>query len=138
MTTVTHILDTSAWLAHLFREPGSEVVSTLLLDTSARVGVTALSIVEVHARIRAQGIEHRFLEVVEEYRGLFAQIVPVDEAVALRAVALRQAATARVPAIDVLIAATAAHHNAILVHRDAHFLSIAEEWLKQQHLALEL
>ncbi len=134
MTTVTHILDTSAWLVHLFREPGSDVVSALLLDPSAQVGIAALSIVEVHARMRAQGIERRFLEVVEEYRGLFAQIIPVDEAIALRAVTLRQDATARVPAIDSLIAATAAQHNATLVHRDAHFAALPVELVRQQTL----
>ena len=135
MTTITHVLDTSAWLAHLFREPGSDFVSALLLDPAARVAVAALSIVEVHARMRAQGIERRFVEVVEEYRGIFVQIVPIDEAVALKAVALRQATPARLPAIDTLIAATAAHHGATLVHRDAHFLSLPDEQVKQHHLA---
>lgn len=135
MTGITHLLDTSAWLAHLFREPGVDVVSTLLLDPSARVGVAALSIVEVHARMREQGIERRFNEIIDEYRDLFAQIVPVDESIALQTVVLRQSASARVPAIDSIIAATAAHHGAILVHRDEHFAALPSEQLRQLALS---
>lgn len=78
------------------------------------------------------------MEVVDEYRELFAQIVPVDETVALRTVTIRQSATARVPAIDAMIAATAANHDAILVHRDPHFLSIPENMLKQEMLTADL
>jgi predicted nucleic acid-binding protein len=42
-----------------------------------------------------------------------------------------------VPAIDSLIAATAAHHGAILVHCDPHFLALPDEEIKQQFLAAE-
>jgi hypothetical protein len=63
--------------------------------------------------------------------------MPVDESVALQAVALRQAAGSRVPAIDSMSVATALE-GAILVHRDSHFLSIPEGELRQQFLAAEI
>jgi predicted nucleic acid-binding protein len=134
---ITHLLDTSAWLAHLLRESGHEQVSSLLLEADNRVGVSALSLVEVHARMRHLKIEERFVEIVEEYRELFAQFLPVDDKGALRATTLRQESATRVPAIDSLIAATAAHHGAILVHRDPHFLALAGEEVKQHLLAAE-
>lgn len=134
---ITHVLDTSAWLAHLFREPGYQQVSELLLEPGNRVAVSVLSLVEVHARLRHLAIERRYGEVVAEYRDLFAQFLPVDEAIALLAVSLREAATARVPAIDTLIAATAAHHTATLVHRDPHFGALAGEQVQVTDLTKE-
>lgn len=128
---ITHLLDTSAWLAHLFQEPGYEQVADLLIDPDNRVGVSVLSLVEVHARMRHVGVERRFEEIVGQYQELFAQFLPVDDRIALRATALRQASTARIPAIDALIAATTAHHNAILVHRDPHFGALPESVTRQ-------
>lgn len=132
--SLTHLLDSSAWLAHIFDEPGADAITALLEDEEMELGISVLSVVEVHGRFRARGRADEFDEVLEIYRQLFTRILPVSEAIALRAVALRQAATARVPAIDSLIAATAAHHGAILVHRDAHFLAIPDDKLTQEML----
>lgn len=131
---ITHVLDTSAWIAHLQREPGWKAVSEILAGPETAVGISVLSLVELHARLCSLGDEHKFSEVVEDYRELFAQIISVDETIALRAITLRQTAPARVPAIDALIAATAAHHDAVLVHRDPHFLALAGEAVRQQGL----
>jgi predicted nucleic acid-binding protein len=128
---ITHVLDTSAWLAHLFQEPGYEQVSELLLEPDNRIGVSVLSLIEVYGRMRHLNIHKRFENVVAQYRDVFAQIIPVSEAIALRAVALREAAAARVPAIDALIAATAAHHNAALIHRDPHLAALPGEAVVQ-------
>ena len=133
----TYLLDTSAWIAHILQEPGWELISTLLKSDEDQVSISALSVVELHARLRSFGRQEEFSQVLEDYRDLFISVFPVDEPVALRAVALRQIATARVPTIDSLIAATAAHHNAILVHRDSRFLEIPDDWLKQRFLAGE-
>jgi hypothetical protein len=131
---ITHLLDTSAWLAHALHEPGSDVVAGLLLNADHQVGVSVLSLFELHGRMRQLGAEDRFNEIVADYKTLFAAILAVDEPVANRAVDLRRAAGARVPAIDAFIAATAAHHNAVLVHRDPHFSSLPEEAVRQQAL----
>lgn len=134
---LTHVLDTSAWIAHIQQEPGWELISDLLRSEKERVGISVLSLIELHGRLRSFGREKEFEQVLEDYRDLFALIVPVDVAIALQGVALRQAATARIPAIDSLIAATAGNHDAILVHRDGHFLSIPETLLKQEKLVTE-
>jgi len=123
---ITHLLDTSAWLAHLFREPGYEQVSNLLLEPTNQVAVSVLSLLEVYGRMQQLQIERRFEEIVEEYRGMFTHFLPVDERVATRATVLRRESSTRVPAIDALIAATAAHHNATLVHRDPHFAGLPD------------
>lgn len=131
---LTYVLDTSAWIAHIQQEPGWELISHLLRSEAEQVGISALSLVELHGRLRSFGREKEFEPIIADYRDLLALIAPVDEAVALQAVALRRAATARVPAIDVIIAATAALQGAVFVHRDAHFLSIPDELLKQEML----
>lgn len=111
MSTFTHVLDTSAWIAHLQREPGWEIVSQLLGDSESAVGISTLSLVELHARMRST--------------------VPVDELIALRTVAIRQEAAGRVPTVDAMIAATASVQNAILVHRDPHFAAVPAGLLEQ-------
>ena len=95
------------------------------------VGISAVSLVEVHGRIKAVRAGYRYTEVMTGYKELFADIVAADEAVANRAIDIRQAAIGRIPAMDSLIAATAAHHNAVLVHRDPHFQTIPDDQLRQ-------
>ena len=123
---LTHVLDTSAWIAHIQQEHGWETISSLLRGQEEQVGISALSLIELYGRLRAFGQEVEFEQILKDYRDLLAQIVPVDEAVGLQAVALRQSATARLPAIDSMIAATAALLGAVLVHRDSHFLSLSD------------
>lgn len=134
---LTHVLDTSAWLAHLFKEPGASQITSLFKDSNNRVGVSVLSLVEVYTRLRAVGREKEFKRMIEYYGYLFTSFLPVSESIALQATALRSLATSRLPTIDALIAATAAQHGAILVHRDPHFLSLATEEVNQQSLANE-
>ncbi len=131
---LTHLLDTSAWLAHIFDEPGADALTALLENKEAELGISTLSIVEAHGRFRDRGREFEFDEMLDIYRRLFSQILPVSEAIALRAIVLRKAASTRVPAIDALIAATAAHHGAILVHRDPHFTALPADQVRRQAL----
>lgn len=128
---LTHILDTSAWIALIRGEPGAEMVYSVLAKTDNEVGISVLSLVELHARLHSFDQAGAFEEIVEDYRPLFAGIVPVDESVALRAIDLRTIASARVPAIDALIAATAAAYDAFLIHRDPHFSAIPDEQVRQ-------
>lgn len=131
MTQLTHLLDTSAWLAHVFNEPGGNEITVLFEAPDIKLSISALSLLEAHTRFRTLGRASEFDEMLTAYRPLFERILSIDEAVALRAIALREAATSRVPAIDALIAATAAHHNAILVHRDPHFGALPVEGIAQ-------
>lgn len=131
---LTHLLDTSAWLAHVFDEPGAEAITALLEDPNIELAVSALSIVEVHGRFSARGRTAEFDEVLDIYRQLFSRILPVSEAIAIQAIALREEASARIPAIDSLIAATAAHHNATLIHKDQHFSALPADHVRQHYL----
>lgn len=134
---LTHLLDTSAWLAHALNESGSDEITHLFEDPDTEIGVSVLSLLEVNAVFRAKGLGNEFHEMLESYRWLFNRILSIDEAVVLHAIILRDGAAKRLPALDSLIAATAAHHAAILVHHDAHYLSIPATLLKQQFLAGE-
>jgi predicted nucleic acid-binding protein len=131
---ITHVLDTSAWLIHLFKEPGSEQITELFRSAENQVGVSVLSLPELYGRLRSVGREREFRPLVEYYKRLFSALFPVTEPIALRAVKVRNAATSRLPSIDSIIAATAAVQGATLVHRDPHFLSIPGGLLEQEML----
>ena len=128
------LLDTSAWLAHLFGEPGVEQVTHLFDEPSAEVNISALSIPEVYARLKAMGREDRWSDVWDMYRVLFSKTLPVDEMVAHQVIVLRAATPERLPTVDGLIAATAAVHELTLIHRDSHFGAIPPHLLKQTPL----
>lgn len=131
---MTYLLDTSAWLAHIFDETGAEEVEVLFDDPEKNVVISAISILEVYTFFRHRDRVADFAEMLEFYRLLLSHIYPADESVILRAIALRQTSTRRLPALDSIIAATAAHHNAVLVHRDGHFAAVAAADLRQQPL----
>ncbi len=134
---LTHLLDTTAWLIHLFDEQGADDVGALLGDEEAQIGISVLSLVELNGRLRSGNQGELFSSVLAAYRPLFAAIVEVDEGVAMEATRIREAATARVPSIDALIAATAVSQQAVLVHRDSHFRSISDEMVTQLVISLD-
>jgi predicted nucleic acid-binding protein len=131
---MTHLLDSSAWLAHLFGEPGVEQVNQLFADSKASIFVSALSLPEVYGRLSALGQSDRWEQVWTTYATLFERVLAADQAVAEEAIQLRAATSQRLPAIDALIAATAAAHRLTLVHRDPHMAAISVAWL--EHLRL--
>lgn len=133
----TYLLDSSAWLAHVFNEPGADEVTALFDDPEATVVISALSILETQARFRFRNRPQEFNEMLETYRLLFARIHPADETIVLDAIALREASPGRIPAMDALIAATAAHHHATLVHRDPHFAGLPREGVAQLPLSTQ-
>ena len=128
------LLDSSAWLAHLFDEPGAEQVNLLFDEPNSEVNISALSIPEVYGRVKALGGASHWPEVWDTYAVLFAKILPADETVAYRATAMREAASTRLPTIDAIIAATAAVNNLTLVHRDSHFAALPSRTLRQKML----
>lgn len=131
---MTHLLDSSAWLAHLYGEHGVEEVNRLFDDTGATVYVSALSLPEVYARLNALGQSDRWGQVWTTYAALFEKVLAADQAVADKAMELRAATAQRLPTIDAVIAATAAAHRLILVHRDPHMAAIGAAWLEQLRL----
>jgi predicted nucleic acid-binding protein len=131
---VTHLLDSSAFFAFFFDEPGRQRVEELLREPMVDAGLSVLTSIELWARLKAEGHEEAFEQEWEDHLPLFERIISVDLALCLKAIELRRAANARLPAIDSLIAAAAVRHDAVLVHRDPHFLSIPGPLLKQELL----
>lgn len=122
---VTHVLDTSALLAYYLKENGWEVVHQLIFDATCQPRVSSATWLEFQVRLSdLTNIPAQRAEVMDLYRALLGQGIPADDAVAARANHLRQIAANRLPNMDALIAATAAEHGAILVHRDPHMAGI--------------
>ncbi|HTV43183.1 MAG TPA: PIN domain-containing protein [Candidatus Sulfotelmatobacter sp.] len=132
---MTHLLDTSALLAHYLAEPGATRVQALFEDATAVTGTSIVALFEFEIRLHQLGVDPatRMAET-NRYRALLSEIVNVDEAVRTEAVRLRTGATARASAMDTLIAATASLRGATLVHRDPHFMVIPAAMLKQEAL----
>ncbi|MEA3441511.1 MAG: PIN domain-containing protein [Chloroflexota bacterium] len=131
---MSHLLDSSAWLAHLFGEPGVDEINILFNDPNTQVSISALSIPEVFARLKVIGRETHWADVWAIYSELFFRVIEADEAIAHRAVQLRAATPKRLPTIDGLIAATALLRRLTLVHCDPHMAAIADSKLRQMHL----
>lgn len=54
---MTHLLDTSALLAHYLAEPGAERVQTLFEDDAVVVGASILSLYEFELRLHHLGVD---------------------------------------------------------------------------------
>ncbi|MBP7142520.1 MAG: PIN domain-containing protein [Opitutaceae bacterium] len=122
--SITHVLDSSAFLAHALGEPGSAQVTAIWEDSANTVGISALCIVEIKTRLREKISDpSRRTELYDLYRSLVT-VLDITEEVAVEAEELRSAGKARLPLADALIAATARLHGAILVHRDEHLAAI--------------
>ena len=113
MEPVTHVLDTSALLAHAFQEPGWERVRQLLNDETAVLGLPSPVLFEFQVRLQEQGVLAQHPATVAEYEALFDVSIPVDNIVAGAAFELKRDTPERLPAIDALIAACAKAHDAI-------------------------
>lgn len=128
------LLDTSAVLAYYFGEPGAERVRGVLSDERTPVGMSVLTAAEFWGRLHAEGAEEHFDDDWRRLTEIASDIIPVSLPVVLKAIELRRAATARLPYVDALIAATAAEYGAVLIHRDPHFTSIPALLLPQELL----
>lgn len=134
MARVTHVLDTSALLAHAFQEPGWERVREILHDDTAVLGLPAPVLFELQVRLHEKGVLEQHPGAIAEYESLFDVAIPVDNAVANAAFQLKRDSPERLPAVDALIAACAKVQDASLVHRDPHISSIPNHLLKQELL----
>lgn len=135
MSAVTHVLDTSALLAHYFDEPGAEVVQELWAAKGKKPGISAVSIPELRGRLgRELQSAHEKDRAADAYLRELTICLPVDRAVAELAWQIREATPQRIPLVDALIAATARAADAILVHKDPHMARIPADLVKQQVL----
>ena len=131
---MTHLLDSSALLAHYFDERGSKQVRQLFEEDDTPILLSVLSVSEFWARLRSEGHEAAFESEWKLQQELFERILDVNWPVSERAIAIRRATPARLPMVDALIAATASLHNAVLVHRDPHFRPIPSSLVRQLDL----
>lgn len=125
---MTHLLDTSAILAHFLDEPGADRVEALLAGGSEVAGLAAPSWAELDRRL------HELIpdaaeaaRVLRHYTRSLCGFVPVDEAAVLAAIKIRHSCTNRMPLVDALIAGCAACHRLTLVHRDKHMDAIPSD-----------
>ena len=122
---MTHLLDTSAILAHYLDEPGTDEVESLLAQGPNVVALAAPSWVELDTRLRELVPEVEVREnVFLQYTVSLTTVLPVDAESSLAAIRLRNTAPGRLPLADALIAGVADAAGLILVHRDPHFDTI--------------
>ena len=135
MKPITHILDTSALLAHFFDEPGAETVENLWAAGSDLPGISAVTVAELRSVLHAEMTDDvEADDAVDRYLNELTICLPVDRAVAECAWQLKRSASRRVPLIDALIAATARTHGATLVHRDPHLRALPPDLVEQVEL----
>jgi predicted nucleic acid-binding protein len=138
MSRFTHVLDTSALLAHYFNEPGAARVDMLWKDRSCRLAVSAVTVAELKGRLfREISDDGEAAGAADTYLNELTTCLPVDRATAELAWQLRHAAPNRLPLVDALIAATARAAGAVLVHKDPHLSQIPPALLQQVDLSTE-
>jgi len=132
MSTATHVLDTSALLAHYFDEPGADIVERLWASRPVRLAVSAITVPELRGRLKEEvSDEAEATKAADAYLNELTICLPVDRAVAEVAWQLRVLTPQRLPLVDALIAATARAAGAILVHKDPHMAQIPRELVAQ-------
>lgn len=132
MSGITHVLDTSALLAHFFDEEGAEVVQKLWESRGQKPAISAVTVTELRGRLRQEIADSREAEsAAEAYLDELTTCLPVDRAVAELAWHIRAATPRRLPLVDALIAATARAAGAILVHKDPHMARIPAALVEQ-------
>lgn len=130
-----YLIDTSALLAHLLQESGSEVVERLLETPGDKLAICILTWVEFEIFLhRSTYTAKEKARILSIYRSALGNPLPVDEKVGREALAIRKALGTRVPLTDLLIAACAKANGFDLVYRDKHLADIPEDLLGQLRL----
>jgi predicted nucleic acid-binding protein len=132
MNRISHVLDTSALLAHFFNEPGAESLDSLWADPANRLAISVVTVAELKGRLRHEigdGVEA--MEAADAYCNELTTCLPVDRATAEMAWQLRLTTPNGLPLVDALIAATARTVGAVLVHKDPHMSRIPSMLVKQ-------
>ena len=122
---VTHLLDTSAVMAHFLAEPGGERVTQLLARGPGSVALAAPGWPELERRLDELIPEPaEAARIFRHYTETLCAMVPLDEAAARAAIRIRHSCPNRLPLVDALIAGCAMAAGLILVHRDSHLDAI--------------
>lgn len=135
MAKLTHLLDTSALLAHYFDEAGGAEVDALWQDPSNELAICVLTIAELRTRLAIElGDRQEVDRVVGLYVDQLTRCVAVDRRIAEEAARLRETSRQRLPLVDACIAGSAKIHRCTLVHRDPHLDQIPATDLVQMRL----
>jgi predicted nucleic acid-binding protein len=134
---ITHLLDSSAILAHYLDEPGGREVNDLLGQSEA-IALSVVSFPEIKIRLLELVSDASEAErVFKLYSEDLTTPIEVSKEVAEAATRLRELVRPRLPTIHALIAACAKVHNAVLVHRDPHMSAIPTDEVRQLILPLK-
>jgi predicted nucleic acid-binding protein len=132
MSRVTHVLDTSALLAHYFNEPGADTVQAIWESRTNRPGISVISITELRGRLSQEIADvGAARSAADAYLNELTVCLPVDRATAEMAWQLRNASAHQLPLVDAVIAATARVAGAVLVHKDPHMAGISTDLVQQ-------
>jgi predicted nucleic acid-binding protein len=132
---ITHVLDTSAILAHYLREPGAEDVNSVLARGPDETGISLITIVELRARLSELAVDAQEAErAFKLYTETLMTVLPFTRETADAATELRAATRPRLALVDALIAASAKQLGATLVHRDPHMATIPSSLVRQMVL----
>ena len=132
---MTHLLDTSAVLAHARGESGADRVQQLFEQDEGCLLLCSVTLAELARRLRELGASpDEAWAQIAHYREAVDEVVPVDEAVARESDRLSLASPARLPLVDAFIAAAARTRSAVLVHRDSHLRGLSAGLLPQLDL----
>lgn len=122
---MTHLLDTTALLAHFLDETGADQVELLLARGPSAIAVAAPTWVELHTRLGELVEDEEARDTFfHHYTRSLTTLLPLTEDATLAAIRLRVTTPGRLPLADALIAGTADAAGLILVHRDPHFDSV--------------
>lgn len=117
-----YLLGTSALGMHLLNGRGADFVADCLRRGAA---VCVLSRFELAMLLQRHQVDWDDADRYwNAYRNVVQRVLPVDEAVADSALALRRNAISRLPMADACIAACAIVMEVPLIHADDHFNSI--------------
>jgi predicted nucleic acid-binding protein len=132
---ITHVLDTSALLAHYLREPGADEVNGILASGPESVGISLITVVELRPRLfELEPDTAEADRVFRLYTETLVSVLNFTRGTAAAAIELRQATRPRLPLVDALIGGSAREHAAELVHRDPHMAALPSTMVKQRML----
>jgi predicted nucleic acid-binding protein len=135
MARYTHLLDTSALLAHYFDEAGAAEVDAIWQDPANEPAICVLTIAELRSRLLVELSDREEVErVVDLYVDQLTTCLAVDRQIAEEAARLRERSRRRLPLVDACIAGSAKVHQCVLVHRDPHMDQISATDLAQLRL----
>jgi len=135
---ITHVLDSSAVLAHYFNEPGADEVNSLFADNAAEVGMPAVSLLELKTQLNASVADAREVErAFRLYSGELLAAIPVTGEVAELADGILRNTDGRLTLTEAIAAAIARRDGAVLVHRNRQLARLPNSLLHQHALPFE-